>query len=138
MGKELLYEIITKEKIKRSFLTSHDFNTQQINGIITNLVKRIKQYLQDTPYFEETRRELKIQYSEKILTNGDKKIIKAEIKSNDEVIKGLIQHVLPTNGSPLCGLGAQNGKIKAEFYFNSNNLKDRREYVGLAKIIQSM
>ena len=123
------YETIKSIKPKKSFWSISDFKPEESNRIIKNLAEKIEQYGQI--------REMETKYNKKTLNNGEEKILRAEMKSKDGIIGGIIYHN-PSRVGLFSGGMDHNGSIKAEFNFNSNDPLNKQEYTGLVKIIKAI
>lgn len=132
MTTEYKYETIEGVKIKYNFWRNAvNLKLEERNMIITNLVEKIEQY--------EKAREIETKYNKKILENGEEKILGAEMKSKDGIIKGKIywRKSYSVGGSGMWGI-SKSDSVKAKFNFNSNNEADKIEYIGLVKLIKAM
>jgi len=121
MTNEYKYETIEIEKNSGIFPTGSDFKAEKSNRIIKNLVEKIQDY--------EKAREMKTKYYKEINNKGEERIIKAEMKSKEGIIRGIISY------HPRSTF---NGTVYAKFNFNSNNPADKQEYLGLVKILKNM
>ena len=120
------YETIKSSRERNSFLYIGDFKVHESNEIISDMVEEI------TNYGASHGREVNTNY-EKLISEEGERIKKAIITSNDGIIKGEISH----NDPWLFSMCDQNGKIKAEIDFNSNDPKLMEEYQGLARVINN-
>lgn len=122
------YEPIYGKKSAPDFLFFvSDFSPEESNKIITNLVNKIEEY--------EKAREIKTEYETKVDNKGKTRIINAKIKSLDEVIVGEVKYSPIMGSFSIIGF-SHPSKVSAKFSFNSNNLNDMQEYLGLVKIIK--
>lgn len=111
---------------------SVNFKTEESNKIIETLVSKIEQY--------EQARNIKTNYERFMDNHGKEKIVRANIESGDNILKGTIDYSPPCKGG-LRGLlvgGESSAKITAKFNFNSQYEADKEEYLRLVDIIKTM
>lgn len=124
-----LYEPLYGIKRKRGSFQILDFKPEESNEIISGLVRRIEQY--------EQNRGMKIDY-DKVMTDMRERIVRAKMKSEDNVVQGVIVYSPSKSFEKDLGRVGSNAVISAMFYFNSEDESLRSEYQGLAKLIREM
>ncbi len=125
----MAFETIYRVKGTGNFFES-DFTPEESNKIIKNLVEKIEKY--------EKAREMKTKYDRYINSQVEERITAAKMESKDGVVKGVISYASPSDSRKIWKIFSPAGFITARFNFNSQDEADKKEYLGLVKIIKGM
>ncbi len=125
MTEEYKYQPIERARTSFGLFYITEFTPEESNRIIKNLVNKIEEY--------ERFKDVEVKYQKNFNDKGIERIIEVEIKNN--LIDGKIIYRPISNWGFMFSLGPSSADILAKIYF-SKKFNDRKEYLGLVKIIE--
>lgn len=128
MSKKIIYNSLHGLRERKSFLSKKDFKPKESDEIIMNLIKRIEDWGGDW------KREVDL--TRTVSPGGEERITEVRIKGKDGVVKGVIEYGFA--GICSAGIGERNGRVTADFDFNSGDISSKEKYLELAKILREI